>query len=147
MSEKIIIGADHAGFELKEKIKSDLIKKGFNVIDVGADTLDPEDGFPPFGARLSQEVLAAKSRGIIICGSGIGVSIAVNRFKGIYGAKCDNVSEVITARKHNHANVLCLGARLITEAATLEMVKAFLETSPDVNPKYLARMREIDELC
>lgn len=112
---KIIIGADHAAFEMKEVVKDFLLSLKFEVLDVGTHSQDRCD-YPDYAVKLSQEVLKNQTQGILLCGSGIGVSIVANRFKGIRAALCRSAKDAEMARKHNDANVLCLGARANSEA-------------------------------
>lgn len=112
---KIIIGADHAAYEMKEVVKDFLHSLKFEVLDVGTHSEDRCD-YPDYAIKLSQEVIKNQTQGILLCGSGIGVSIVANRFKGIRAALCRSPKDSEMARKHNDANVLCLGARVNTEA-------------------------------
>lgn len=126
---KIILGSDHAGFELKEECKKLLTEElGYDVRDVGVYDTQSSD-YPD----IAKEVASAVSegvfeKGILICGSGIGMSIAANRFRGVNAALCHNLYTVDMCRKHNNANILVLGARVIGEGLALEMVKIFLTT-------------------
>ena len=124
--EKIYLGSDHAGFDLKEKIKEFLLSKGFDVVDVGTDSKQSCD-YPIFAKKVCEEVLKGGC-GILICGTGIGMSMCANRFKGIRAALCTNEYMAKMSRAHNDANVLCIGARIIGESLTLEIVERFLET-------------------
>ena len=126
---KIIIGSDHAGFTLKEECRKLLtVKMGYEVTDTGVYNTQSSD-YPD----IAKEVAGAVSRGdfekgILICGSGIGMSIAANRFKGVNAALCHNLYTADMCRKHNNANILVIGARVIGEGLALEMVKIFLTT-------------------
>lgn len=119
---KIVIGADHAAFEMKEIVKNLLRLKNIEVMDVGTMSAERCD-YPDYAAKLSKEVLALNLTGILLCGSGIGVSIVANRFKGIRAALCRSPLDAEMARKHNDANVLCLGARSSSE----EVIKCIIE--------------------
>lgn len=126
---KIIIGSDHAGFALKEKISAKLKNDGVTVVDVGPATADRVD-YPVYGAKVANLIAAAAGDyGIVICGSGIGISIAANKVAGIRAALCGEPLSAKLAREHNDANVLALGARLIGEAMAMEIVDAFLNTA------------------
>jgi len=106
------IGADHAGIDFKAFVKELLEKKGHEVIDMGPHTKDRVD-YPDFAAKVCKEVLANEdSKGVLICGSGIGMSMAANKFDGIRAALCHNEYSAMMARQHNNANVLCLGERV-----------------------------------
>ena len=116
MSQKYFIASDHAGFSTKEIIKTKLQNKGFEVIDLGCYSEDRVD-YPEYGFALAKEILANKgSLGVLVCGSGIGISISANRFVGIRAALCYDEYGAKMARAHNDANVLCLGARMSNES-------------------------------
>lgn len=111
---KIAIGSDHAAFEMKEIVKGFLQSKNFEVIDVGTYSAERAD-YPDYARKVCHEVIHQKIEGILICGSGIGVSMAANRFKGIRAALCRGPLDAEMSRKHNNANVICLGARFNSE--------------------------------
>jgi ribose 5-phosphate isomerase B len=120
---KIYIASDHAGFALK----SFLIKKIPTLIDLGTDSTDSVD-YPDIANKLCEELTDYADCGILICGSGVGISIAANRFKHIRAALCSNKEIAELSRKHNNANVLCLGSRFINEDDALSIITAFLAT-------------------
>jgi ribose 5-phosphate isomerase B len=127
---KIFIGSDHAGFELKSILHSELMLE-HAVTDCGTDSTESVD-YPLFANEVAQEVLSnARSIGILICSTGIGMSIAANRHRGIRAALCRGVKDVKLARHHNNANVLVLGATYTPIDEAIEMIKAFLATSFD----------------
>ncbi len=137
----IYLGCDHGGFALKEAIRTHLEKQGLAVTDCGNTAFDSEDDFTTFVEPVVKGVLRDdKHRGILVCGTGIGVSIAANHHKGIRAALVHNVDYARLARQHNNANVLCLGGRFIDEAVALTVVDTFLKTEMDTNPKYQRRM-------
>ena len=126
--KKIAIGSDHAGFESKEKAKSELSELGVEVIDKGTDSLDSVD-YPDFGAAVARAVASGEvDRGVLICGSGIGISIAANKVAGARAALCWNEETARLARQHNDANILCFGGRFVTPEVAATMVRVFLET-------------------
>ena len=125
MKYKIILGCDHAGFGLKQKLCVLLKQKGFDVIDIGCDSTASCD-YPVFAKKLCKEVLKEDGLGILICGSGIGMSITANKIKGIRAALCFNEYMAKMSRRHNNANVLCLGARVIGEDLAVSIVEVFL---------------------
>lgn len=128
MTNKIAIAADHAGFALKTAISRHLEAKGFEVLDLGAYSEDRVD-YPDFGFKLATVMTdGTVPRGIAICGSGIGMDISLNRFKAVRSALCHSVETARLGRQHNDANVLSLGARIISEHVALEYVDAFLTT-------------------
>lgn len=125
---KIVIAADHAGYFLKEKIKDFLIKEGHEVLDVGTNSAVSVD-YPEYGYKAVEKILKGEAeRGILICGTGIGMSIVANRFPGIRAALCHEPFSAKMARLHNNANVLVLGGRLIGDGMAIEIVKTFLST-------------------
>lgn len=129
MSKVIAIASDHAGFELKESIKKELASSGYEILDLGTNNKESVD-YPDFGYKLAQKVASDACKfGIVICGSGIGVSIAANRNKSIRAALCHNKEMASLARQHNNANVLALGARFIDEKTAKDCVKEFLNTA------------------
>lgn len=126
---KYFIGADHAGVDFKAFVKELFEKKGHEVIDMGPSTKDRVD-YPDFAAKVCEEVLKNKeSKGILICGSGIGMSMAANKFDGIRAALCHSEYAAKMARQHNDANVLCLGERVSGEGMVEAIVNAWLENS------------------
>lgn len=128
MKNKIAIGCDHAAFDEKEKIKTFLIDKGYELVDVGAHSSDSVD-YPSFGHEVGKMVVNNEvDKGIVICGSGIGISIAANKIKGIRAALCTSSKHAEMSRKHNDANVLALGARMTDLNLILEIVDVWLNT-------------------
>ncbi|MFC3051171.1 ribose 5-phosphate isomerase B [Kordiimonas pumila] len=129
MSDNIIaVACDHAGFSLKEDIKSHLASQGYQVLDLGTNGSESVD-YPDFGRAMGDAIASDKaSRGILICGSGIGISIAANRNPAVRAALCESGLSARLSRQHNDANVLALGARLIGIETALDCVNAFLTT-------------------
>ncbi len=124
----IIIGCDHAAFALKERIRNHLAEKGFRVEDAGAYSEESVD-YPDVAAAVTERVAAGEfSRGILMCGTGIGMSMAANRRPGIRAALCHDLFCATMSRRHNDANILVMGGRVIGDALALEMVDAWLAT-------------------
>ncbi|MBL4838524.1 MAG: ribose 5-phosphate isomerase B [Kordiimonadaceae bacterium] len=124
----IAIASDHAGFELKEELKQYLISKGHEVVDLGTDGLDSVD-YPDFGHAMGKAIETGQAaKGVLVCGSGIGISIAANRNPAVRAALCQTGLAAKLARQHNDANVLALGARLIGSETALDCVDAFVTT-------------------
>jgi ribose 5-phosphate isomerase B len=124
----IALASDHAGFELKTGVKAELIERGLEVLDLGPASADPID-YPDMANSLAQALKDGRVvRGILICGTGIGISIAANRHRWVRAALCHDVTSARLAREHNDANVLAMGARLIGKAVATDCVIAFLET-------------------
>ena len=129
MLNKVFLSSDHAGFELKEKVKSFLIDNNFVYEDLGCSSLEPVD-YPDFAKLLSKKIKDKNyTKGILFCGTGIGISMAANRFPHIRAALCTSVEMASKSRKHNDANVLALGGRILEEKLALEIVKEFLQTN------------------
>jgi len=125
---KIAIGSDHGGLTLKEAIKPFLIEQGHEVVDFGTGTTDSCD-YPIYGQRVGEAVSFGDcDRGIAICGTGLGISMAVNKVPGIRGALCTNEFMAEMSREHNDANVLVLGARVLGDGLAMRIVKIWLET-------------------
>jgi len=126
---RIAIGSDHAGFTVKESIRKYLEEAGYLVDDQGTSSENSVD-YPDFGKAVGERVASKKADlGIAVCGSGIGISIAANKVPGIRAALAHDIVTAQLAREHNDANVLALGTRIVTPAAALEMVQAFLDTA------------------
>lgn len=125
---KIAIGNDHAALELKNHIVDYLVKEGHEVVNFGTDTPASTD-YPIYGARVAHAVANGEcERGIVICGTGIGISISANKVKGIRCALCSEPVSAKLTRQHNDANVLAMGARIIGSAMAEEIVHTFLTT-------------------
>lgn len=145
MIKEIFIGADHAGVAFKEKLKKYLETKGYAVVDVGSHEGEKSVDYPNFGHALCAQVLAEKSMGILICGSGIGMSIVANRYPGIRAALCWNPRVTQSSRAHNDANVLVLGERLISYRMAKACVDTFLNTSFE-GGRHARRISKIERL-
>jgi ribose 5-phosphate isomerase B len=125
--EVIAIGSDHAAFELKENIREFLIEGGYKVRDMGTDSQQSVD-YPDYGIAVGEAVAKGEcERGIVICGTGIGISISANKVKGIRAAACSDPYSARLAREHNNANVLALGARIVAPEYARSIVKAWLD--------------------
>lgn len=125
---KIGLGADHGGYKLKQSIKEHLEKRGFETVDFGTNSADSVD-YPDYGRAVAEAVIEGKiDKGIIVCGTGIGISLAANKVKGI---RCANVSDTFSAkmsRAHNDCQMLALGERVLGAGLALEIVDAFLDS-------------------
>lgn len=142
---KIVIAADHAGFELKEKIKKFLEKLKIKVIDFGTHSPDSVD-YPDYAALVAEAVSKKRGRfGILICGTGTGMAIVANKFRGIRAANCYNEMMAKMARAHNDANVLTLGGRVLKEDQAKKIVRTFL-VSNFAGERHSHRVRKIHQL-
>ena len=126
--KKIFISSDHAGFKLKEEIKSHLSKKKLSFQDLGPFNDDRVD-YPDYAHKVARKVMTNKSNvGILVCGSGMGMNIAANRHKNIRAAQCFNLKSTKLSRLHNDANIITLGSRLLTKKLAINCVNTFLNT-------------------
>lgn len=126
--EKVALAADHAGFELKEYVKAYLTRIGIAFEDMSAPQLDPADDYPVFGFKVAQAVADGWYRqGILLCGTGIGISIAANRYRGVRAALCTSPDMARMAREHNNANVLVLGGRTTAPETSEKIIDAWFD--------------------
>ena len=142
---KIVVGSDHAAYELKEAIKEKLLNEGHEVIDVGCDSTESVD-YPKYGHAVGRTVASGEAeRGIAVCGSGIGISIACNKVPGIRAALCTSVEMAEMCRRHNNANVVCMGARMISQELAFDIIDTWMTTDFE-GGKHLRRINEIEDL-
>ncbi len=129
MTETVAIASDHAGFVLKETVKAELLALGHRVLDLGTDGLASVD-YPDFGQACAAAVASGQAAwGVVVCGTGIGISIAANRNPQVRAALCHDATSARLSREHNDANILALGARLIGDEVAKECVRVFLSTA------------------
>ncbi|MBU0515483.1 MAG: ribose 5-phosphate isomerase B [Proteobacteria bacterium] len=142
---EVVVGSDHAGYALKEALKNHLIASGHTVVDVGADSTASVD-YPDFGARAAAAVQAGEfERGVLVCGSGVGMSVAANRFSGVRAVLAHNIWAARMARAHNDANVLCLGERITGLGLALDIVDTFF-TTPFEGGRHQGRVDKLSRL-
>lgn len=143
--DSLLIASDHAGFALKQALQKQLPGAGWK--DLGPAGTDRVD-YPDFARLLSEQVAAAgpTARGILICGSGIGMCMAANKVDGVRAALADNPVAARLSREHNDANVLCLGARFVAPEYAAEIVQAWIDTPFSNDPRHMARVEKIREL-
>lgn len=128
----ILFASDHAGFPLKQALVGALRASGVAVDDLGCAGAEPSVDFPEFAARLAERIARGEApRGVLVCGSGVGMSIVANRYRGVRAALCGDVKAAEMARRHNDANVLCLGGRVTPSPIANEIVRVFLATPFD----------------
>jgi ribose 5-phosphate isomerase B len=145
----IYVGADHNGFDYKQQLIDLLRKSGHEVFDEGDTSMQPEDDFPQFAGRVVTALLGDKdldSKGILICGSGQGMCMAANRFKGIRASLCWNTDEAKSARNDDNSNVLCLSSRFTPLEAAEEVTNVWLATPFAGAPRFVRRLQELDQL-
>ncbi|BFU26027.1 ribose 5-phosphate isomerase B, putative [Entamoeba histolytica HM-1:IMSS-B] len=141
---EVIIGSDHAGFPLKEIVKKYLIEKGIKVNDMGTYSTERCD-YPDFAEKVAREVVKTGKKGILVCGSGIGISIAANKINGVRCALCHDHYTAVMCRRHNDANIIAFGARVIGSDIATDMVDVFLSTPFD-GMQHTARVEKIHKL-
>lgn len=139
---KIAIASDHAAFKLKEFLKKYLQEKGAIVVDLGCDSEESTD-YPIYAHKLAQYVKAEQARGVLLCGSGIGMSIVANRYKGIRAALCTNPEFAKLSREHNNSNVLVLAARFTDENTAKGILETWLNTEFE-GGRHQKRVEQID---
>ncbi|NOZ80458.1 MAG: ribose 5-phosphate isomerase B [DPANN group archaeon] len=140
---KIIMGADHAGYELKEAVKQHLKEKGHEVVDLGTDGKESVD-YPDYAQKVSHEVLKEHAMGVLCCGTGIGMSLTANRIRGIRAAVCHSDYTAKVAREHNNANIICLGGRTIPPELAIHMVDIFFSTDFSPEERHHRRVDKIE---
>lgn len=143
--KKIVLGADHGGFELKNHIAGHLTSLGYEVIDVGTNSSDSCD-YPVFASRACQKVQSGEAElGILVCGTGIGMSMAANKHRGIRAACCSDTFSARLTRLHNNANVLCIGARVVGHGLALDLVNEFVGAEFE-GDRHTRRLSLIDDI-
>jgi ribose 5-phosphate isomerase B len=143
MSERILIASDHAGFELKEKLERALAKLGFNVEDLGTDSPESTD-YADYAHPLAQQVSDGEAeRGVLLCGTGLGMSYTANRYPHVRAAVAWNAEVARLAREHNDANVLVLPARFLSEEQAIEILTTWLNTAFE-GGRHARRVEKID---
>lgn len=145
MSEKkLFIAADHAGLALKAKLVQKIAEHGYEVNDLGTDSEASVD-YPDYAADVAERVQRGEGIGVLVCGSGVGMSIAANRFSGVRAALCSDPFTARATRQHNDANILCLGARVVGDGLAEEILRVFLET-PFEGGRHQRRVEKIERL-
>ena len=144
---KIAIGGDHAGLTLKSQLAEMLRGEGHTVLDVGAAELDPGDDYPDFAAAVARAVAEGRAeRGILVCGSGVGASVAANKIRGVRAGLCHDTYSAHQGVEHDDVNVLCLGARVVGEALARDLLRAFLGARFSGEERHARRVRKIKDL-
>jgi len=146
MMKRIALAADHAGFELKEKMAAHLQGAGFEVMDLGTGDEEPVD-YPDFARAIGEALREGRAeRGILICGSGVGACVAANKIKGIRAGLCHDTYSAHQGVEHDDINVLCLGARVIGEELAKELVTAFLSAKFAGEERHRRRLAKIEAI-
>jgi ribose 5-phosphate isomerase B len=141
---KVILGADHGGFALKQELSEGLRLAGHEVIDVGALRYDQADDYPDFSLAVARAVAKGEGeRGIIVCGSGVGASVAANKVRGVRAALCHDTYSARQGVEHDDMNVLCLGGRVVGVALAAELVRAYMEARFTGEERHTRRLKKI----
>jgi ribose 5-phosphate isomerase B len=147
---KLILGADHGGFQLKEEIKQWLTEKGYQINDVGANHLDPKDDYPDFAQKVANKIAQASydqpAVGVLFCRSGGGMVIAANKIKGIRAVDVYDKQSAIHAKAHNNANVIAIGGDWLTVHQARVAIKVFLQTEFEKEPRHARRIKKIAQM-
>jgi len=142
----IYLGADHAGWHLKEELKKYLAELGEQYEDLGNQELDPQDDYPDFALLVAEKVVQSGGRGILICGTGLGICLVANKIKGARGAVCWNDFTALQSREHNDANILCLGGKVIDLETAKKIVRLWLETEFTGEERHVRRLEKIKDI-
>ena len=144
--KKIVIGADHRGFTLKENLESFLTSKGYEVIDVGTNSTESCD-YPDIAQLIAKKMISGQAeRGIMVCGSGVGASVAANKFKGIRAAVCHDTFSAHQGVEDDDMNFLCLGGGIIGESVAKEIAVSFLEAKFKPEERYIRRLEKVKKI-
>ena len=143
--ETILIGSDHAAYLMKETIKKFLEEQGYTVLDAGPQGIESVD-YPDFGIEVASAISCGKhKRGILMCGTGLGMSMVANRFPGVRAALCNDIFSAALSRQHNNANILVMGGRVIGDVLAQEIVKVWLKTDFEAG-RHQNRINKFDRL-
>ena len=144
---KVALAGDHAGYDLKQALIPYLSKQGFEVIDLGTDTAEIPSDYPVFARKVADAILSGQAeRGVLVCGSGVGVSIAANKIRGIYAGLCHDTYSAHQGVEHDDMNVLCIGARVIGVEYAREIVSMFLHAKFTGEERHVRRVGMVHEI-
>ena len=144
---RISVAADHNGYELKNEISEILKRDGHDVIDIGPHSLDPLDDYPDFAKPLAKSVSSGETdRGIMVCGSGVGASVAANKVKGVRAAVCHDIYSAHQGVEHDDMNVLCLGSRIVGTEVVRELVSAYISAVYTNEERHARRLNKVIEM-
>ena len=142
---RIAIGNDHAGVELKNQIVDYLQEKGYEVINFGTDTNESCD-YPVYGKKVAEAIVTNEADlGVLICGTGVGISLAANKVRGIRACVCSDPVTAHLSRLHNHANIIAFGARIVGLELAKAIVDSFLDTEPSADARHIRRIEMIED--
>lgn len=143
-TETLALAADHGGFRLKNAIKAELTTRGYTVVDLGTNEEASVD-YPDFAHQLAEGILAGTyARGILVCGTGVGMAIAANRHRGIRAVNCSDTFTARMSRSHNASNVLALGERVVGPSLAWDIVEVWLDTAASEDPRHTRRVAKIE---
>ena len=144
---KIAIACDHGGYPLKKPLATLMKSLGHEVLDLGAHELDSQDDYPDFARYVGQAIQHGQAqRGVLLCGSGVGASVAANKQNGIRAAVCHDTYSAGQGVEHDDMNVLCLGARIVGEALAVELVKAFVNAKFTAEERHARRLEKVNAI-
>ncbi len=143
---RIVVGADHRGYEMKDEIAAALQQAGHEVLDVGTHSADPVD-YPDYARAIGGALTDGRAeRGVLVCGSGVGASIAANKIRGVRAALCHDTYSARQGVEHDDMNVLCLGARVIDSELALALARVFLDARLSDEERYRRRLEKVAEM-
>ncbi len=141
---RVAVGADHAGFNLRETVITTIKAAGHQVIDLGAHSYDSEDDYPDRAAPVAKAVMKGDAdRGVIVCGSGIGAAVTANKFRGVRASICHDTYSAAQGVEHDDMNVLCIGGRVVGDAIATELVRAFLSATMGDEVRFQRRLDKL----
>lgn len=144
MSQRIAIGADHAGYPLNERVIAELREAGHEIVDFGTHDGSQQDDYPDYARQVGEAIQQGVAEiGILVCGSGVGAAVAANKLRGIRAAMCSDTYSAHQSREHDDCNVLCLGARVIGVELALELVRTFVAARFSGEERHRRRLRKI----
>ena len=144
---RVAVGMDHGGYPLKQTILEEIRKEGHEPVDVGAFSLDPGDDYPDFARAVGEAILSGRAeRGVLVCGSGVGASVAACKMKGIRASVCHDHYSAHQGVEHDNMNVLCLGARIIGSELAIDLIKAFLAATFSGEARHMRRLNKVEAI-
>jgi len=142
----IYIGADHAGFNLKEELKKYLEELGYEYEDLGNKDLDTGDDYPDYASLVAEKVTGTDNLGILICATGVGMCLAANKIKGIRAANAWDEFTAVSSREHNNANILCLAGKVLDVEAAKRITRVWLESEYTKEERHIRRLDKVEEM-
>ena len=144
---RVAVGMDHGGYPLKQTILEVIRKEGHEPVDVGAFSLDPADDYPDFARAVGEAIISGRAeRGVLVCGSGVGASVAACKMKGIHASVCHDHYSAHQGVEHDNMNVLCLGARIIGPELAIDLIKAFLAATFSGEARHVRRLQKVEAI-